>query len=395
MIINVAEEFKISTIQSSNSHWFNRLKDMIDSSNDDNIIIDFNDIEIKDSKNMDFRDIVVNRRTTIIIYGDRELKSMIEMYYQFADKSLDYFKFIDNEEYIEIKDSDIEDIKRYKIKADRVKATDENDSYIIPMGDVANIINRKTVLDGVKEEILELHSLYNSHIIMDFDSCDISSEYVEYLSNMIKGLRKDGVDLEVIIPDKDSSCLIETVMKIGDGRYLTLDEKWNIFEENYKPGTIGILTSYVSKGLKDMFGRPSNGKIATKLPCIYRGKDKGRVLFEVYKLDTFVNRIDYEMSNPDSEYGHPGLNSSIKRVEMNDLGFGMYCIGKGYHFSLPIQSKNEPLVDLLEREDDKVTSRKVTLPEYIRDVFDDFSVEYDSQTIEDCIRISNENMELH
>lgn len=140
----------------------------------------------------------------------------------------------------------------------------------------------------------------------------------------------------------------------------------------------------------------------TSRPAIYLGSSEEKngysLKFMVFSIeDNFVVREDYALDN-EGEY--PGsIKSHVMPIALEDIGFGaddVEFFGKKYFVALPIaDSAGEPdLYNLYVTEGDRLTTRKVSVAEYMKAVFDDRGVVYDAPLLNRCIEESNRNIEI-
>lgn len=112
--------------------------------------------------------------------------------------------------------------------------------------------------------------------------------------------------------------------------------------------------------------------------------------------DNFVVREDYALDNEGEYLG--SIKSHVMPIALEDIGFGadeVEFFGKRYFVALPIaDSAGEPeLYNLYVTEGDRLTTRKVSVAEYMKAVFDDRGVVYDAPLLNRCIEESNRNIE--
>lgn len=140
----------------------------------------------------------------------------------------------------------------------------------------------------------------------------------------------------------------------------------------------------------------------TSRPAIYLGcfeeKNGYSLKFMVFPIEgNFVVSGDYALDNEGEYLG--SIKSHVMLIALEDIGFGaddVEFFGKKYFIALPIaDSAGEPdLYNLYVEEGDRLTTRKVSVAEYMKAVFDDRGVVYDAPLLNRCIEESNRNIEI-
>ena len=140
----------------------------------------------------------------------------------------------------------------------------------------------------------------------------------------------------------------------------------------------------------------------TSRPAIYLGSSEEKngysLKFMVFPIeDNFVVSEDYALDNEGEYLGN--IKSYVMPIALEDIGFGVDDVeffGKKYFVALPIaDAAGEPeLYNLYVTDGDRLTTRQVSVAEYMKAVFDDRGVVYDVPLLNRCIEESNRNIEI-
>jgi hypothetical protein len=145
-----------------------------------------------------------------------------------------------------------------------------------------------------------------------------------------------------------------------------------------------MLTRYEETKGRDMFGRCGSGIPRICRPAIFKGIQKQNgvysVLFREYRVNTFMTKQYYYLEHDYIE--HPGLRDLNTSIPIDNIGIYDSFVGRLYQFSRPIQqSAEESFVEYDIGQDGKIGTIKRTLAEHIKDVLDDFEIEYDEESL--------------
>ena len=156
---------------------------------------------------------------------------------------------------------------------------------------------------------------------------------------------------------------------------------------------VGVLIKYKKSRAVDAFGRHGNGEIASSRVAILKeivtnvnldGRKETFARFTTYSSSTLYTKNHWSIERDGEQLEE--LDTYDISVRIADLGITDKVIGSWYHFALPIQEREEDSIYMYNGDSSgKVYSTKMTLPERIKAVFDDFDVEYNKKGIDDAI----------
>ena len=114
-------------------------------------------------------------------------------------------------------------------------------------------------------------------------------------------------------------------------------------------------------------------------------KDKQFAEFLTFPKDSFYTKNDYALEHGGDTMS--GLNAEIKHVPVATLGVCNFSIGKEWHFNRPVQTADTDMFRTWRWDDSgKMTRHLVTLPEYMKLVFEDHGIKYDFRTMINSIK---------
>lgn len=380
----------INTIDVSNNHRFKQIKAELNKYPvDEEIVLDFKYMEIKDNQNSDFSDIITDNRVKIIIYNDRDLYGVVSFITKLAGNN-DTNKVTHIINSIAPDKSKTEkEIDRYTEKFKQVVTVEDEKVLVIPVKKVVSFIDRDSIILGILGVIDQFNELYSS-FILDLNNIEMADDQIHVLATHLYNLNMNGKDVNIRVNNERLRSQINTFIEIGKNGYLSTGEKIKLLESEFYENTAGTLTTYVSSGKKDVFGRTGNGEVATNLPAIFVGIEGDNAVFKVFKLETFCKQYDYEFNH--NNEAHPGLKFEMKKVPISQLGICAYCIGSRYHFSLPVQFGKDGLQTTYKDNGDRVIRIVVSLPQHMMMVFNEFGEKYHWHTLAACIKITKDNL---
>lgn len=381
-VFNLNKILGINIINSSNSEKrFTDIKNLINSTDDKEIVLDLDSFDIQDRSNQDFMDIISDPRVSFNVYENKDLADYINLYSMLStgrQTAKSYVTPIKPKEYVD------EELERFKETFKNVMKVNGNEGYI-RITDAFGFINRDNIINAIFYNVNEFLSKNKQNkFIIDFTDCETGDSQVDILAiDILKIKNKYPNRLNVVIPDARLKNTLSLAMNMREIKNFSAKDKLKILDEHFVLYTAGILTSYVTRGKKDMYGRSGNGKVATNLPAIYLGR-KGDVLaFRVFRAENFETRDEYMFEHDYEE--HPGLKSEIRKCNINDIGLAGYWMGSEFQFNLPIQYKPDQLYNYYKQFGDSTRLIKVSLPQHMKMVFDDFGIKYDDISLRDSI----------
>lgn len=387
VVIELDKLLDINTISKRNSFRFKDIKKKLDEYPDEKeIILDCRYMDIEDKFNEDFKEIVLDKRVKIRAYN-KELYSAVNTIACFGGYEQD-----EKVELILIEGKPFEDkvVTESNRMAEKTRNNIklENGVYRVIVKEVASCIDRLSTLNGLFKAIEDLDK--DKEILFDLSDVVVEDEQLKDFSSRIIKYNQSGYKVEAITNDATALREMSALVALGKVGRMKSAQKVKVLNEEFPVNTAGILTTYESKGSNDILGRSGGGKVSTVLPAIYIGNDGNKAKFKVFRLDTFKTAYDYESDN-DNEM-HPGLRSVIKVLEINELGIGAYCAGHRYHFNLPVQFNEDGFQFTWKESGDSVRRIRVSLPQYMKMVFDEFREDYDYKIMCDCLRMTKDSL---
>ena len=391
MVISLNKLLNINTIDMSNNYRFKQIKAELDKyPEDEEIILDFRYMEIKDSQNEDFKDIITDKRVKVIIHNDRDLYNTVNFIAVISgDTTKDKVQLVINS-IAPDKTKAEKEIDRYTERFKQVSIV-EGKTLVIPVKQVVQFIDRDSILISLINLTDQLKDEYQS-FIFDLNGIEMADEQIQVLASHLYMLNMNKRDVNVRLSNSKLRSQINTFIEIGKHGNINTKQKKELLDKEFPKYTAGTLTTFVSTGKKDVFGRSGNGEVATNLPAIYLGREGENAVFKVFRLETFCKSYDYEF-NHDNE-PHPGLKYEIKKVAISQLGLGAYCIGQRYHFSLPVQFDSEGLQITYRDDGEKVRRITVSLPQHMMMVLDAWGERYDWNTMVASIKITKDALAM-
>lgn len=381
----LSEVFRISMIDDSNSFRLEEIKKLMDKAGNQNILIDLKYFDIK-CTNGAFTDIVLDKRTMFAVYNNDELYNTIKTLMAIGGKSekrVHHFKNVV---------TDLKDKEREKIDACREKfkgiIKDNGDkTATVHVSDLYSVLNDRIYLTALKEALAD-YKAYKK-VIIDFSGVSMNNTMLtDYLVHDVIELG----NIEFVTTDKVASDTFKTAMLVMNSDINTPAERAKYLDDNFGVGAACLLGTYRSRNTgetrDDAFGRPGDGKPTRLLPAIYLGNDGVSARFMVYKKDTFMRKDDYFVENQEE---HPGLTGKEQKVPLSTLGIAGACVGTRNFVNMPVQTSKDGTIGTWTVGLDGATEfSKVLFPQYMKLVFDEFNIKYNSSLLMKAIGFSRE-----
>lgn len=383
----------ITTISHMNSYRYKDIKAEMAKVGDTDILLDFYYVElVKPETDPDFIDIINDKRVHVRLYNNEELYKTIKFMLLLSNAECNYDDKVENiVRCIEAPPGVREKEQRriFKIVDDTYELCDGIGR--INLCSAISVINRNTYVDGIREVIIA-HSGETKTFELLLHKMEIVKSQFEALSVLIVTMADLGIKLQVLTSDEEVDKIVTTYLNLGMNKNLTIEERLALLTEMVEPKTVGMLTTYVKGGKKDIFGRSGNAVPATTLPAIYLRHDREFAYFKVFREKTFSRRLEYSFRHDSEE--HPGLNSVERKIRLAELGICASCVGSRYHFNMPLQYDNNGMhkvyVDDIGEDDFKIVN--VSLPQYIKMVLDDWDEDYNVSELFKAIKVTKDRL---
>lgn len=359
----------------------------------DRVVLDFYDVELDDPEKYDeFLNLVKQDKAVFRIYGDSKLKEKLEFIMSLV--GCESKNRIDNViTKVELPNNKI------AIKKDKMLELLENLFEVVDgvgylkVADSLPEINKIATVEFIGDVIKDNRDKADKFFV-DLIGVDVQDSAVEALSSVVVEARKLGIDLEIQTDNDKLNSLMNTYLSIRDNLRITIKRKIEIIDNLLSDRCVGMLTTYKTKGPADVFGRQGTAEPSSVLPAIYTGHDEEYLYFEVFsRKQYFTTHLDYQLRNGEV---HPGLETIKKKVSIEQTGICSAYIGKMFHFNMPVQSslksnmslyvQKEDIDDTSEiNVDDSVENKSLLVSEYIKEVLDDWDIDYNKQELIETI----------
>lgn len=221
----------------------------------------------------------------------------------------------------------------------------------------------------------------------------IQSSVIENVTGMIKTMSDIGVKLIINSSDEEVMNKIGMYQSLSAKKVYSDKDKLSIIKSTLYPSKVGMLIKYKDSKATDEFGRRGKGKPISCRVAIYLGiknTDGGySVCFRTYNGNTFYTQVHWALEHDNNTLEKLDTETVVIPLEQ----FGMYndFLGSRYHLITPVQTRPEDSIVMYGlNEEGKVTHTKMTIPERIKTVFDDWDIEYDRAGIQNYIEKTKE-----
>lgn len=221
----------------------------------------------------------------------------------------------------------------------------------------------------------------------------IQSSVIEAITQMVGLFSKEGVEIDFHSDDEEVMNKIGMYQSLSKNNIVSESDKIKTIKLSLHPGKVGMLVKYRDSKAVDEFGRSGKGKPISCRVAIYMGmKRDGNIIgvcFNTYNGNTFYTHTHWSI-----EHDHEYLDKlDVEELFIPISQFGMYneFLGSRYHLLTPVQTREEDSMVMFGLDDmGKVTRTKMTIPERIKAVLDDFGVDYEVETLQAYIQRTKE-----
>jgi hypothetical protein len=387
--IIVQDVYNVTQISSSNNEAWERLLRIVNESDDD-VMLDFRGIQlIEPWNNLLFRKLMSKNNVYMRLYMSEREKKVLDLLCKISKEDMPEGHIINVED-----DEIIEDVKQEVvpdktfelikgrvlecakiIKSKPTKVVFEIPKVVDQLGSIKTI----KAIEEVVKQLNDEKGIKNFEV--DAEGLFIQINIIEYLARVIGQMMQEGIELSLLSSDDDVMNKLSLYQQFANTRSLSAKERIKIFKETVKPLTVGMLSRFRNTRRVDAFGRKGDGIPIECRVAIFRKIDKeGNVYFWTFNGNTFCTRLHYSMDNDGEILSKPEVYDVA--IPIGDVGLYDKYLGALYHFNRPIQYEPSDSITTYKINDDgEVTTRKVTLPEYIKLVLDDFNVRYNGEEL--------------
>lgn len=395
-VISVSEVLNgQTTISKSNRKTWEKLMEVVKENPDGNLLFDFRNVYIEEPwSNKIFQSFMANERVHMKIYSDEKMKNTINTMCRMAGTKSD--RCLNEDIYIDKGPSKEEkEIKRYKetileythVEGDTIKI-----GY--PYTNVSQSVVCKVMEEIVDDEnkkrpIKKVEIGYGENAV-------ISDNMLKEIAKMYDRL-SEKYEVKLDIKEIGARKFIEALISTKDSREMTDQQKMELFNSYFKPMSAGVLTVYKDAKTTDVLGRNKSEILYTR-PAIYmgmgystKGSNNLTLTFKTFLASTFHRKFDYTLDNEGKEIRE--LKTDEVSFDISEVGMCDKMVGTKAHFNFPItQDENDlyTVYDINSITSNSLKTVKKTLPEYMKIVFDDYNVEYDSSQLMNCIIANRE-----
>lgn len=226
---------------------------------------------------------------------------------------------------------------------------------------------------------------------------DIQPSVVAMIASMVEALKKDGIEIAIVSDDKDIQNKISMSIDLGKRAYDS-QERYDIIKSRLVKNRVGILIKYKEGKARDEFGREGRGEKQSVRIAQFKGICRNRddelcAKFRTYNTHYFYTRTHWYLEHDGDQLRDLQYDDIL--IKMDDLGIYNDFLGSKYHFSSAVQYEPGGEVIMYGINDaGSVIDEKLTIPERIKVVFDDFGVEYDRDSLDAYIKETRKILHL-
>ncbi|MBR1453932.1 MAG: hypothetical protein IJ593_04740 [Lachnospiraceae bacterium] len=392
-VIKASDVLKVGTISNGNNAPWNSLIDYINENNiTEDVQFDFEEIFVQPPHNSEsFKKFIQIPNVHMKIYNNKKTEDTISLMCAFAGLGTNK---IENEMPVEVEKKTKLQVRIDTLAESMLKyfVINKNAVYIEIYKQFQQIGNMNTSF-ALEAAIRQHAAKYNKvFYICELQDLFIQESVIDNFSNAVKNLKKDNINLSFRSNSKELQGKIEMSIKSKDNKIYTKAERSDIIKSRLIPGHAGLLTKYKEGKAVDIYGRIGKGAKLSVRIALFKGfettKDKILAVFNVYDTSRFYTKAHWYLEHDTEELKE--LKYDVEKIDINDLGIYNDVLGPRYHFSSPIQYAPGGEVTMFKGVEinghQSVVGTKLTIPERIQAVFDDFEVDYNREYIENCIK---------
>lgn len=249
-------------------------------------------------------------------------------------------------------------------------------------------------VDYIEEAIKKYcKSTGKKFISLEARNIAIQPSVIKNVTALISKFNREGITLEINSYDEEIMTKIGMYQSLESSNVGDEQDKLRLIKSVLYPGKVGMLQKYKASKAVDEFGRRGKGQVLSCRVALYRGlertKDGIHVKFTSYDGNYFYTKHHWGLEHD---------NEVLKELKSEELSipldqFGMYndFLGSQYHLLAPVQMQEKDTITMYGVDDTgSVTYNKLTIPERIKAVFDDWGIEYDTESLQIYIQKTRE-----
>lgn len=393
--VNVGEFLNVTQITLSDTadDMWQRLIDVA-SEEDTEVEFDFEGVYLdRPWCSTGFNRLMENERVHLTVYYDEVLKDTIDIMCAFKGVKQNRVKNIETavEKVAPKINKEVEILyNRFKenFNIENGKATIVLSDYISQIGTTDTVeALRKAVEDFSREQGVTDFTFYTEFI-------GIETHLINTIALMVVELKQHSINLEIKSDDEEIQSLLDTAVNLQKRVGLTERGKIDVITEVLTKNCVGMLSTYKETKRKDLFGREGDGEVVVSRPAIFRGiqieNNTFYLVIDEYNGRNFVTKLDYALDNDGDE--HTGIKFERKRIHINEIGIEDEFIGSRYLFELPVQECIEDSITVYTTTEDTIETEEILFPEFLKKVFTDFGVAFDTSKLDQSIERSKERL---
>lgn len=396
----VREIYTVDTISKGNFKAWLKLMDFIKNEikPDEDVMFDFKGIEvIQPWATNEFKQFMQDERVHIKLWSSEGTVNSINIMCTLGDSSSG--RAVNEQVAVEKKLSKEElQIIAMANELQKYFEVDENDKTVatLNVGKRFDQVGVPITVDYIREALMKFAKEHEvKRLRLNVVGIIIQASVIKNITNVISALEKEGIKLEILSNDEEVKNKIGMYQSLEGNDVSTENDKLRVIKAQLKPGKVGMLIKYKESKAVDEFGRRGKGKPLNCRVAIYNGLKRGkdgiiRLKFTTFNGNTFFTsahwRLEHDNDELDNGPEHEELSISVKE-------FGMYneFLGSKYHFITPVQIKPEHSMTMYGLDQSgKVTHTKMTIPERIKAVLDDWGYKYDNESLQSYIQKTRE-----
>lgn len=237
---------------------------------------------------------------------------------------------------------------------------------------------------GIKDFVLNLHNNTIQH-----GPAVVLVEALENLAN-------NDIKVEVKANDQETMSKLSLNRNMFDNKNITLEDKIRMINKYMPNKMAGMLIKYRDSRSPDKFGRYGNGEPISCRVALFNGivehKGEDCVSIRTYNGNSFYTKIHWALENDGEELEELEIEELFIPIEQ--IGILDRYLGSRYHFVEALQYDKEDYTIMYDiDENDKVIHNKLSIPERIKAVFDDWKIEYNVDKLNETIKKAEEMLE--
>lgn len=406
MKLSVKDICKIYMISPSNTAAWQKIDAAVDEARkttDERIVLDFKDIMMLEPwLNSQFREFMKKNTADLLLYSE-DVANYIRVMCLTGGMSGDRVHVVKSQA-PKTETKEEKATKRAASDWQEVIVVDENNPNMAVLQldkKLHALTNDKTI--GYIRAAIKLYNQNHPNVrkfVIETNKLLIESFSVKSIGQMCHDLRNETPALYVRLQnnnkDIENNCRIAAAL----GSQKDFDDPKNRLKEvkkRLKLNRVGLLMAYTKTRATDVMGRSGSGTIRSCQPAIFLGvisvggHDEYMLKFQVFNLESFYTHVHWALE-------HDGENHKLlyRTVEIPISKCGLYGVylGREYHFNEPIQYHNGidngSVINYNLDNAGKTLKQMLTIPAFIKAVFEDYGIETDYEYLDECIKRTHE-----